>query len=177
MWFLFMGLSQGSGLCSSSSRKYPRNESTNQNRHCNHHRWHATNSLKQTRLSCWCSQNHKQCIYSAPVKYVSKLWSVVLLNKKYIYSYLKCIVCDRLLKPWQSFRITLYLCYGEMNYGLRLKRRGNWDQAERISSVCTLRPAILLWCPIHLFPVRCYHGNKWQTLKQINCLPYILQWY
>ena len=27
---------------------------TNQNRHWNHHRWHATNSLERTRLSCWC---------------------------------------------------------------------------------------------------------------------------
>ena len=32
-----------------------------------------------------------------------KTWSVVLLNKKYIYSYLKCIVYDKLLKPQQSF--------------------------------------------------------------------------
>ena len=32
-------------------------------------------------------------------------------HKKYIYSYLKCIVYDRLLKPRQSFRITLYLKY------------------------------------------------------------------
>ena len=38
----------------------------------------------------------------------SKTWSVVLLNKKYIYSYLKCIMYDKLLKPRQSFRITLY---------------------------------------------------------------------
>ena len=38
MWFLSMGLRQGSGLCSSSSRKYPGTESTNQNRHWNHHR-------------------------------------------------------------------------------------------------------------------------------------------
>jgi hypothetical protein len=30
--------------------------------------------------------------------------------KKYTYCYLKCIVHDRLLKPQQSFRITLYLC-------------------------------------------------------------------
>jgi len=30
--------------------------------------------------------------------------------KKYIYSYLKCIVYDMLLKPRQSFRITLYFC-------------------------------------------------------------------
>jgi len=26
----------------------------NQNRHWNHHRWHATNDLERTRLSCWC---------------------------------------------------------------------------------------------------------------------------
>jgi len=29
-------------------------DSTNQNRHWNHHCWHATNSLEQTRLLCWC---------------------------------------------------------------------------------------------------------------------------
>jgi len=46
MWFLSMGLRQGSGLCSYSSRKYPGTEGTNQNRHWNHHRWHATNSLE-----------------------------------------------------------------------------------------------------------------------------------
>ena len=54
MWFLSMGLHQGSGLCSSSSRKYPGTEGTNQNRHRHHHRWHATDSLERTRLSCWC---------------------------------------------------------------------------------------------------------------------------
>ena len=60
MWFLSMGLGQGSGL---------------------------------------------------PVRYVTKTWSVVLLNKNYIYSYLKCIVYDKSLKPWQSFWITLYNMY------------------------------------------------------------------
>ena len=54
MWFLSMGLRQGSGLCSSSSWKYPGTEGTNQNRPWNHHRWHAANSLERTRLSCWC---------------------------------------------------------------------------------------------------------------------------
>jgi len=54
LWFLSMGLRQGSGLCSSSSRKYPGTDGTNQNRHWNNHRWHATNSLEWTRLSCWC---------------------------------------------------------------------------------------------------------------------------
>ena len=54
MWFLSMGLRQGSGLCSSSSRKYPGTEGTNQNRHWNHHRWHVTNCLERTWLSCWC---------------------------------------------------------------------------------------------------------------------------
>ena len=52
--FLSMGLRQGSGLCSSSSRKYPWTESTNQNSHWNHHCWHATDSLERTGLSCWC---------------------------------------------------------------------------------------------------------------------------
>ena len=37
------------------------------------------------------------------VRYVTKTWSVVLLNKKNIYSYLKCILYDKLLKPRQSF--------------------------------------------------------------------------
>ena len=37
-------------------------------------------------------------------KVCNKTWSVVLLNKKkHIYSYLKCIVYDKLLKPRQSF--------------------------------------------------------------------------
>ena len=44
----------------------------------------------------------------APVRYVTKTSSVVLLNKKYIFSYLKCIVYDKLLKPRQSFQITLH---------------------------------------------------------------------
>jgi len=52
MWFLSVGLHQGSGLCSTC--KYPRTEGTNQNRQWNHHRWHATHSLEWTRLSCWC---------------------------------------------------------------------------------------------------------------------------
>ena len=55
------------------------------------------------------------CTYKAPIRYVTKTWSVVLL-KRYIrgsvYSYLKCIVYDKLLKPRQSFRITLYLWLG-----------------------------------------------------------------
>jgi len=49
-----MRLRQDSGLCSSFSRKYPGTEGTNQNCHWNRHRWHATNSLERTRLSCWC---------------------------------------------------------------------------------------------------------------------------
>jgi len=54
MWFLSMGLRQGSGSCSYSSRKYPGTEGTNQNRHWNYRRWHATNRLERTRFSCWC---------------------------------------------------------------------------------------------------------------------------
>ena len=54
-------------------------------------------------------------IYRAPVRYVTKTWSVVLLNKKkHIFSYLKCIVFDKLLKPRQSFRITLYVLFNKI---------------------------------------------------------------
>ena len=42
-------------------------------------------------------------------KVCNKTWSVVLLNKKYIYSYLKCVVYDKSSKPRQSFRITMYI--------------------------------------------------------------------
>jgi len=68
-------------------------------RTANHHRWHATNSLERTQLSCWCLLNHKGCTYRAPIRYVTKTRSVVLLNKKYIYCYLKCIVYDKFFKP------------------------------------------------------------------------------
>ena len=50
MGFLSMGLRQGSGLCSSSSHKYPGTEGTNQNHHWNHHHWH----VERTWLLCWC---------------------------------------------------------------------------------------------------------------------------
>jgi len=79
------------------------------NHHWNHHRWHATYSLEWTRLSCWYLWNHKGCTYRAPVRYVTKTWECCSIKwKKYIYCYLKCIVCDKLLKPRQSFLITLY---------------------------------------------------------------------
>jgi len=44
-----------------------------------------------------------KCAYRATVRYVTKTWSVVLLNEKNTFSYLKCIVYDKLLKPRQSF--------------------------------------------------------------------------
>jgi hypothetical protein len=37
-----------------------------------------------------------------------------------MYSYLKCIVYDKLLKPQQSFRITLYIRYILNTYLLTL---------------------------------------------------------
>ena len=61
---------------------YPGTEGTNHNRHWNHYCWNETYSLEWTRLSCWCLYNHKGCTYRAPVRYVTKTWSVVLLNKK-----------------------------------------------------------------------------------------------
>ena len=94
MWFISMGLRQGSGLGSSSSHNYPGTEGTNQNRHWNHHRWHATDSLERTRLSCWCLCNHKGCTYRAPVRYVTQNLSVVILNKK-IHILLSQVYCVR----------------------------------------------------------------------------------
>ena len=112
MWFLSMGLRQGSGVCSSSSRKYLGTGGTNQNRHWNHHRWHATNSLERTGLSCWCLQNHKGCTYRAPVRYVTKTWSVVLLNKKYILlSQVYCI--------WQVVKTPTIISNNRVYYDTR----------------------------------------------------------
>ena len=59
-------------------RKYPGTEGTNQNRHWNHHRWHA----ERTGLSCWCVLNHKGCTYRASVRCVTETGSVVIFNKK-----------------------------------------------------------------------------------------------
>ena len=52
---------------------------------------------------------------SVPIRiYTQYTWDRSIC-KKYIYSYLKCIVYDKLLKPWQSFRITLYMWLLECN--------------------------------------------------------------
>jgi hypothetical protein len=52
----------------------------------------------------------QRCTYRAPVRYVTKTWSVVLLNKKIriLLSQVYC-VC-RVVKTQQSFVITLYIC-------------------------------------------------------------------
>ena len=110
MWFLSMGLHQRSGLCSSSSRKYPGTEGTNQNHHWNHQRWHATNSLERTRLLCWCLQNHKGCIYRATVSYVTNTWSVVLLNTK-IHMLLSQVYC-----VWQVVKTPTIISNNPVQY-------------------------------------------------------------
>jgi len=48
-------------------------------------------------------KNHKMCKFRAPVRYVTTTWIFVLLNKKYIYCCLKCIVYVNLLKPRQIY--------------------------------------------------------------------------
>jgi len=45
------------------------------------------------------------------VRYVTKSWYVIVLHKKHIYCYLKCIVYDKLLNPRESFRITQYFTH------------------------------------------------------------------
>ena len=98
MRFLSMELRQGSGLCSSTTRKYPGTEGCYMIQTV----WNELDySVDVCRIT--------RCTYRVPVRYVTKTWSVVLLNKKKcIYPYLKCIVYDKLSKPQQSFRITLY---------------------------------------------------------------------
>jgi len=59
--------------------------------------------------SCTDGSRNSQRTY---VRYVTKPWSVVLLNKKKTYSSLKYIVYGKWLKPRQSFWITLYkMCF------------------------------------------------------------------
>jgi len=47
----------------------------------------------RTKLSCWYLWNHKGCTYRAPVRYVTKTWSVVLLNKKKTHTLLSQVYC------------------------------------------------------------------------------------
>jgi len=70
-------------------RVYPGMEGTNQNQHGNHQRWHA----ERTRLLCWCLWNYKGCTYRTPVRYVTKTWNVVLLNKKNTYTPISSVFC------------------------------------------------------------------------------------
>ena len=48
--------------------------------------------LERTRLSRWCLKNHKGCTYRAPVRFVTKTWSVVLLNKN-TYTAISSVLC------------------------------------------------------------------------------------
>ena len=38
-------------------------------------------------------QNHKGCTYRAPIRYVTKAWSVVLLNRKNTYTLISSVLC------------------------------------------------------------------------------------
>jgi hypothetical protein len=38
-------------------------------------------------------QNHRGPIYRAPVRYVTKTWNVVLLNKKKTYAPISSVLC------------------------------------------------------------------------------------
>ena len=83
MLFLSMGLRQGSGLFSSSSRKYPGTEG------CYMLQPFGTNTI----IVLICVYNHKGCTYRAPVRYVTKTFSVILLNKKNTYTPISSILC------------------------------------------------------------------------------------
>ena len=81
MWFLSMGLRQGSGLCSSSSRKYPGTEGC-------YMLQFGTNSIIVLMFV-----ESQRCTYRAPIRYVTKTWSVVLLNKKDTYTPISSVLC------------------------------------------------------------------------------------
>jgi len=91
-----MGLRQESVLCSSSSHNIPELKVRIRI---------AIETITADMLqTVWNELDYRvdvcRITKGAPVRYVTKTWNVVLLNKKkYIYSYLKCIVYDKLLKP------------------------------------------------------------------------------
>jgi len=70
--------------------------------------WQKSNWSMSDRRSYGVLENQLKRQQRTPLTYVTKTWSDVLLNKKDIYPYLKCFLYDKLLKPRQSFRITLY---------------------------------------------------------------------
>ena len=41
----------------------------------------------------WCLYNHKGCTYRPSIRYVTKAWSVVLLNKKNTYTPISSALC------------------------------------------------------------------------------------
>ena len=127
--------------CSSSSRKYPETKGTNQNRHWNHHPWHATNSLERTRLSCWCLENHKGCTYRAPVRYVTRTWSVVLLNKK-IHILLSQVYC-----VWQVVKTPTIISNNPVFYVHYINMEINEAVAAKYTmygQLCVLLRSVLL---------------------------------
>ena len=118
MWFLCMGLHQGSGLCSSSSRKYPGTEG------CYMLQTVRTNSIIVLRF-VESQRVHTQ----SSCKDVTRTWGVVLLNKK-IHTLLSQVYCVwQVVKTRQSFWITLYF--------INVK---SWNSAEinRMSVVCLI---------------------------------------
>ena len=75
----------------------------------------------------------------ATVRSVTKTWSVAVLNKKYIYSYLKCAVYDKLLKPRQSFLITQSLRVVDLrtrNDSLAVRSFGFHYNGDKLTSLC-----------------------------------------
>jgi hypothetical protein len=86
---LSVGLRQGSCLCSSSSRKYPGTEGTIRTTidTITADMLQRTNSIIVLMFV-----ESKGCTYRAPVRYVTKTWSVVPLNKK-IHILLSQVYC------------------------------------------------------------------------------------
>ena len=112
------------------------------NRHWNHHHWHATNSLERTRLSCWCLQNHKGCTYRAPIRYVTKTCSVVLLNKK-IHILLSQVYCVWQVVWTPTIISNKPVCLtNKLNYSLIIDK-WNWSEVLFVGPVEAYMKVIL----------------------------------
>ena len=112
-----------------------------------------------------------------------------------MYSYLKCIVYDKLLKRQQTFRIILYNACGKKQSIFNVKSGGTYSNQSALKKTFYIK---LNCCPVHLSKINCcfpqcfdkmrfflihlgklnsspVHFSKMNCfpvhLSQINCLP------
>ena len=104
------------------------------------------------------------------VRHVTKPWSVILLNKKHTYSYLKCIVYDKLLKPRQSFRITLYCVFRNASYHASYFDLFEINDSENNSKSCEK------WAFSIIIRILCYFLPFYLAKSNNNWTAYVKSW-